>query len=60
MRLPEASLGVSVALHYLPGSLVREEIYYTIWFNTKQFYAIITNSRGKPRGIKPDFRIKKE
>jgi CRISPR-associated protein Cas2 len=43
----------------LDRRLVREEIYYTVWFNTKILKAIRCLNRGKPRGIKPDFRISK-
>jgi REP element-mobilizing transposase RayT len=51
----------------LDRRLVREEIYYTVWFNTKFLKAVRCLNRGKrePKvrrtfgsgGIKPDFRI---
>ena len=58
MRLPALKGGVSVGVAWFDRSLVRKEIYYTVWFNTKCSNALLSISRGKPRGIKPDMRIK--
>jgi hypothetical protein len=58
MSLRGASPTVSLALRWSERRLVREEIYYTVWFNTRFLKAVRCLNRGKPRGIKPDFRIK--
>jgi hypothetical protein len=57
MNLPAASREELFNVANLKGRFVRLEVYYTVWFNTKYFHVLITFSRGKPRGIKPDFRI---
>jgi hypothetical protein len=58
MSLRAASRAVSQALCCFERRLDRKEIYYTVWFNAKFLKALHCLSRGKPRGIKPDSRIR--